>query len=67
MEPSRGDTVAGWMNGLGGDGKQGRWSGRIWIEEMWLAEGIFGSGAIPRERVAAADLAGEKFDGWDGI
>ena len=28
---------------------------------------IFGSGAIPRKRVAAADWAGGGFDGWDGI
>lgn len=59
----RGSVVAGWL----GEENEGLGSGRIWIEEMWLAEGIFGSGAMPRERVAAADLAGERFDGWDSI
>ena len=57
----RGGAQWGWIDGW--IGKAGEDLDRGEVVGWW----IFGSGAIPRKRVAAADWAGGGFDGWDGI
>ena len=65
------EWIEGWTGGVRWRRKHPRKTRKVVREDLDQGEvvgwWIFGSGPIPRKRVAAADWAGGGFDGWDGI